>query len=90
MRYNERVRWLGFLLLMAACGQDESFFQAPNPGNLEKAPYDFSAAKYPRDLSAVVIIDDDMGSDDLGIPQDLSLFKPDLLAVEEHPDLRMQ
>src|SRR5262245_54980007 len=71
MGYNDRVRWLGLALFLAACGQDESYFHAPDPGNLFKDPYDFSAQKYPRDLSAVVPEPDDMG----GVIKDLG---PDL------------
>src|SRR6266511_131405 len=75
MGYDDQVRWLGLVLLLAACGQDESYFQNPNPSNLGKDPYDFAATKYPRDFSAVV--PDDLGSNlvlDLTIRKDLTII----------------
>ena len=81
MGYNERVRWLGLVVLLAACGQDESYFHAPDPGNLVKDPYDFSAQKYPRDLSGVVVPDDG-GSDDMTINNTVDAAGHDLLILD--------
>ena len=68
MRYNDLVRWLGLLLLLAACNENDTF-HAPNPGNLYKSPYDFAAEKYPRDLNFVedmaINVNDDLAGDDL-------------------------
>jgi hypothetical protein len=88
------VRWLGLVVLVAACGQDESYFQDPTPKNLAKnPPYDFASMKFPRDLSGLEL-------DDLSVTLDLNqpdegarldggvdegmpdLRKPDL----QHPD----
>jgi hypothetical protein len=66
-------------LLLAACGQDESYFHDPTPTNLGKTPYDFATEKYPRDLSGLVL--DDLGVEDGG-ESDQSIIKPDIL---EHP-----
>jgi len=92
MGYNVLVRWLGLALLLAACGQDESYFHDPTPNNLGKNPYDFASMKYPRDLSATLpddlsVLNDDLGPD-AAIP-DL-LRKPDLTVIGDHPDLTMQ
>jgi hypothetical protein len=90
MGYNVVVRWLGLVVLLAGCGQDESYFQDPTPKNLAKnPPYDFASTKYPRDLSGLVPDDLsvalDLGPDegtrmDGGI--DEGIPKPDL----QHPD----
>ena len=83
------MRWLGLVVLLAACGQDN--FQAPNPGNLDKTPYDFSAMKYPRDLHIdedAAAPDDGAVSDDGGSDAAIDMQEPvDLLQVEGHPDL---
>jgi len=66
------VRWLGLALVLAACGQDESYFHNPTPNNLGKSPYDFATAKYPRDLSGAVPDDLSVLPDDLGGGDDLA------------------
>ncbi len=75
------MRWIGLAVvatLLVACGQDD-YFHAPNPGNLSKDPYDFSAEKFPRDLQfqddALMMLDDG-GSDDM--PSGLDLEGRDL------------
>lgn len=69
------MRWLGIALLLAACNQSDTF-HAPNPGNLNKPPYDFAAEKYPRDLNFDEDMsgsaNDDLGNDDFGSEADSS------------------
>ena len=92
MRYNGVVRWLGLLMLLAACGQDDNYFRDPTPNNLGKNPYDFATMKYPRDFSATVLddlsVNLDLGGDDLGVDAAI----PDLARkpdgnTTDHPDL---
>jgi hypothetical protein len=82
------VRWLGLVLLLAACNENDTF-HAPNPGNLYKAPYDFAAEKYPRDLNfdedMSVNVNDDLAGDDLS-GDDLQTAN-DMKTVSDH-DLR--
>jgi hypothetical protein len=77
------------VLLLAACGQDESYFHDPTPNNLGKDPYDFAAPKYPRDLSALVL--DDLGNDvDMAASVDMTVPPGHDLRNLENADLTMQ
>jgi hypothetical protein len=76
-------------LLLAACGQDNSYFHDPTPSNLGKSPpYDFATMKYPRDLSGVVPDDLTVTPDDLGGGDDLACLANQTCTIDASiPDL---
>jgi hypothetical protein len=86
MGYNDRVRWLGLVLLGVACDRDASYYHAPDPGNLAKDPYDFAAELYPRDLSASVfeLLDMTIIDGNFDINASVDARKPDMIYIGDH------
>ena len=92
MGYNDRVRWLGLAILLAACDRDASYYHAPDPGNLVKDPYDFAAELYPRDLSASVfeLLDMTMSDGNFDINASVDARRPDMINTSDNADLTHQ